>query len=53
MDNDIDPKILEEIRKLSISSNVKFNRFFGDLTPETKNVAYSRIGDLLHHQDNF
>ena len=36
MDNDIDPKIMEEIRKLSLSSNVKFNRFFGDLTPETK-----------------
>ena len=43
MDNDIDPKILEEIRKLSISSNVKFNRFFGDLTPETKNVLETII----------
>ena len=43
MDIDIDPKILEEIRKLSISSNVKFNRFFGDLTPETKNVLETII----------
>ena len=43
MDNDIDPKILEEIRKLSLSSNVKFNRFFGDLTPETKNVLETII----------
>ena len=43
MDNDIDPKILEEIRKLSLSSDVKFNRFFGDLTPETKNVLETII----------
>ena len=32
MDYDIDPKILEEIRRLSLSSDVKFNRFFGDLS---------------------
>ena len=43
MDKDIDPKILEEIRRLSLSSNVKFNRFFGDLTPETKNVLETII----------
>ena len=43
MDKDIDPKILEEIRRLSLSSDVKFNRFFGDLTPETKNVLETII----------
>ena len=43
MDYDIDPKILEEIRRLSLSSDVKFNRFFGDLTPETKNVLETII----------
>ena len=43
MDKDIDPKILEEIRRLSLSSDVKFNRFFSDLTPETKNVLETII----------
>ena len=43
MDYDIDPKILEEIRRLSLSSDVKFNRFFSDLTPETKNVLETII----------
>ena len=43
MDYNIDPEILDEIRKLSLSSNTKFNRFFGDLTPETKNVLETII----------
>ena len=43
MDIDIDPKILEEIRKLSLSSDVKFNRFFSDLTPETRSVLETII----------
>ena len=43
MDYNIDPEILDEIRKLSLSSNTKFHRFFGDLTPETKKVLETII----------
>ena len=40
---DFDPKILEKIRKFSLSSDIKFNRFFSELTPETKRILETII----------
>ncbi|MGN1163510.1 MAG: hypothetical protein ACI4S4_01755 [Candidatus Ornithospirochaeta sp.] len=47
MDHDIDPKILEIVRKRPISSNAKFNRFFGELTPEVRNVLETIIRHFI------